>query len=83
MNDDGEMTKGRGGFSDDPMSGLAASVKHVQPYQATKVYLCPGCNNEIAVGVGHVVIVPLGRTEDRRHWHSACWTRRSIARGRN
>ena len=48
-------------------------VQKVQPYQARKVYLCPGCNQEIAVGLGHLVVVPRRAPEERRHWHHACW----------
>ena len=62
-------------YATDPMSGLAAEVRKIQPYQATKIYRCPGCNQEIARGIGHVVVVPLGRTDERRHWHQSCWSR--------
>ena len=48
-------------------------VRRVQPYEATKAYLCPGCNGEIRVGEGHVVVVPLDMPMDRRHWHHPCW----------
>ncbi len=51
-------------------------VRRVQPYQATKRYLCPGCNQDIQVGLGHLVVVPLRAVEDRRHWHHACWAAR-------
>ena len=67
-------------FAHDPISGLSATVSRVQPVHATKYYTCPGCNNEIAPGVGHLVVVPLGRAEDRRHWHHPCWERRSTRR---
>jgi hypothetical protein len=48
-------------------------VRHVQPYEATKAYRCPGCDHEIRVGEGHEVVVPLDAPDLRRHWHSACW----------
>ena len=51
-------------------------VRRVQPYQAEKAYLCPGCNQEIAAGTGHVVVVPPGAPDLRRHWHSPCWDHR-------
>jgi len=76
----GTMTSARSHFDDDPISGLSASVSRVQPFRATKSYTCPGCNNEIAVGIGHLVVVPLGRADERRHWHSSCWERRSTRR---
>lgn len=49
------------------------TVTRVQPYQARKIYLCPGCNQDIAIGLGHLVVVPTGEPELRRHWHAACW----------
>jgi hypothetical protein len=51
-------------------------VRRVQPYQATKSYLCPGCNQDIPVGTGHVVVVPPDGPDLRRHWHHACWRNR-------
>jgi hypothetical protein len=50
-------------------------VRHVQPYEADKTYRCPGCDHEIGPGVGHEVVVPRERPDERRHWHSGCWHR--------
>ena len=50
-------------------------VRHVQPYEATKAYRCPGCDHEIPPGTGHEVVVPLAAPELRRHWHTSCWRR--------
>jgi len=55
-------------------------VRRVQPYQAVKTYLCPGCNQDIAPGTGHVVAVPLDDPDERRHWHHACWRHRTRRR---
>ena len=66
----------RATFVDDPITSESAELRKIQPYEATKAYRCPGCNQEIALGVAHVVIVPLRRTDDRRHWHESCWNRR-------
>ena len=44
-----------------------------------KTYRCPGCDQEIAPGVGHVVAWPAdgrGDLADRRHWHTGCWNAR-------
>lgn len=42
-----------------------------------KHYRCPGCDQEIPPGVGHLVAWPEhGGVEDRRHWHTACWNAR-------
>jgi hypothetical protein len=43
---------------------------------AGKTYRCPGCDQEIRVGTPHVVAWPEGRADDRRHWHTACWSAR-------
>jgi hypothetical protein len=57
------------------------AVRHVQPYEAVKPYRCPGCDHEIAVGLGHEVVVPVDAPEARRHWHSGCWFREQRRRG--
>jgi hypothetical protein len=54
----------------------ACEVRRIQPYEATKAYLCPGCNQEIVPGTGHVVAVPREAPDLRRHWHHACWRMR-------
>lgn len=54
-----------------------AEIRIIQPYQATKTYICPGCNQEIRPGTGHVVVVPLRDTGSRRHWHTSCYERRA------
>jgi hypothetical protein len=53
---------------------------HVRPVagaRAVKSYRCPGCDHEIRSGTAHVVA---WRTDDdgqdRRHWHTPCWTNR-------
>jgi hypothetical protein len=64
----------------DPLSGYVAEVRRIQPYQATKRYICPGCNQDIESGVGHVAVIPREAPDLRRHWHSACWDRRAARR---
>ena len=56
--------------------GFAVEVRRIQPYQATKAYLCPGCGREIARGTGHLVVVPPEAPDLRRHWHRGCWESR-------
>ncbi len=48
-------------------------VRRVQPYEARKVYRCPGCNQDIGIGIGHLVVVPLDAPDLRRHWHRSCF----------
>ena len=43
-----------------------------------RAYRCPGCDHELVAGTAHVVVWPEGREDDRRHWHTTCWS----ARGR-
>jgi hypothetical protein len=59
-------------------------VRHVTGSATGKSYRCPGCDQQVAGGVGHVVAWPadgLGGAQDRRHWHTPCWqarTRRAV-----
>lgn len=60
-------------------------VQTMPAANATKVYLCPGCQLDIGVGQTHLVCWPripaIGQTsavESRRHWHPSCWQRRSV-----
>lgn len=78
MSRDGSAPLGEAGQErpTDPFTGAPAQVRRVQPYQAAKRYLCPGCNQDIEAGTGHLVVVPEGATDLRRHWHVACWDRR-------
>lgn len=55
-------------------------VRRVQPYQATKTYRCPGCQQDIRPGTGHVVAVPTAAVDERRHWHHGCWSQRARRR---
>jgi hypothetical protein len=40
-----------------------------------KPYRCPGCQQLIHPGTPHLVVMPEGSLQDRRHWHSPCWRR--------
>lgn len=58
-------------------------IRGVAGAAATKAYRCPGCSQPIRPGLAHVVAWPqtpglLSPTavEERRHWHTACWSRR-------
>ncbi|HEY2550385.1 MAG TPA: ATP/GTP-binding protein [Streptosporangiaceae bacterium] len=53
-------------------------VRQVPGAAATKTYRCPGCDQEIRPGVGHLVVWPdhAPGPQERRHWHNACWQRR-------
>ena len=49
--------------------------------RATKIYRCPGCDHEIVTGTAHLVVWPAdmgdSAADDRRHWHTPCWTHRA------
>jgi hypothetical protein len=40
-----------------------------------KPYRCPGCDHEVRAGLWHLVVVPTGDVDARRHWHTECWRR--------
>ena len=64
----------------DPWRDGDDEVRYVQPFEATKAYVCPGCNHDILPGTGHVVAVPVDAAELRRHWHRPCWEHRARRR---
>ena len=51
-------------------------VRRVAGAAASKVYRCPGCDHEVRPGTAHIVAWPEGAPDDRRHWHTPCWTAR-------
>jgi hypothetical protein len=54
-------------------------VRRVTGAGASWAYLCPGCQQTIAMGAPHVVAWPadgMGGLDDRRHWHTGCWEAR-------
>lgn len=61
-------------------AGEEVEVRRVHPFEARKRYVCPGCQQEIPIGVGHLVVVPVGAADLRRHWHLPCWEKRARRR---
>ncbi|BBZ32442.1 hypothetical protein [Mycolicibacterium confluentis] len=61
--------------------GYDYEVRPIAGARATKTYRCPGCDHEIRSGTAHVVVWPAGLGEsavdDRRHWHTPCWSNRA------
>lgn len=49
------------------------TVVAVQPADAAKSYRCPGCEGVIPARTFHLVVVPAGEPDLRRHWHRGCW----------
>ena len=60
----------------DPSDHPETTTRFIQPYEATKTYLCPGCQGDILPGQGHLVAVPPDAPDLRRHWHRGCWNGR-------
>lgn len=59
-------------------------VRRISGATSTKDYTCPGCFGRIRPATPHVVAWPEARpllggqaSDARRHWHTACWERRS------
>ena len=40
-----------------------------------KRYKCPYCGGWVEPGSRHLVAVPEGEPEDRRHYHTGCWAK--------
>jgi hypothetical protein len=45
----------------------------VRRVSGDRPYRCPGCDLEIRPGAWHLVVVPQGAPDERRHWHERCW----------
>ena|SRR5581483_5189033 len=63
-------------------------VRLISAAAAGKPYRCPGCDQEIASSLAHVVAWRPGGEENRRHWHTPCWHARlrrgpGVQRSRN
>lgn len=61
-----------------PPASLAPGWAQAEGYLVRQVtgdrmYRCPGCDHEIRPGVAHLVVMPEGSVEHRRHWHTGCW----------
>jgi hypothetical protein len=76
----GVSIENRPGPEEDPDFDAEFEVRRMHPFQARKLYLCPGCQQEIRPGLGHLVVVPRHQPDERRHWHQACWEQRSHRR---
>lgn len=59
-------------------NGVEYRVRSVTGATATGTYRCPGCDQLLAAGIPHVVAWPADdlAAEDRRHWHTGCWSAR-------
>ena len=58
-----------------PVSGQVEGFVVMRSVKADRRYRCPYCEGWIEPNVPHVVAYPVDRLDDRRHYHSACWSR--------
>lgn len=58
------------------------SVQKVRGNDSGRMYVCPGCHQELPASLDHVVAWRVGEpwgadgVENRRHWHTGCFRRR-------
>jgi hypothetical protein len=64
-------------------------VRRLTGSAARRSYTCPGCHQQIRPATPHVVAWPVVPTafsrdatglDERRHWHTACWSARDRRR---
>jgi hypothetical protein len=58
-----------------PPSWAEVGGYEVRQVQGDKDYRCPGCDHVVRAGPWHLVVVPQGEPDERRHWHTECWRR--------
>ena len=58
-------------------------VRPITGATSTKTYTCPGCHTAITPATPHLVVWPVEKAllsadaiDERRHWHTTCWTRK-------
>jgi hypothetical protein len=70
----------RGSGAAAPLWAEAAGYS-VRQVAGDKAYRCPGCQGTIRPGELHLVVVPDGDPDLRRHWHTPCWRQERRRRG--
>ncbi|WP_281965659.1 hypothetical protein [Serinicoccus marinus] len=64
-------------------AGQVWAVRQVRPNDSGRSYRCPGCQQQVGAGVAHTVAWPVDgmqQAENRRHWHTVCWSARERRR---
>lgn len=84
--------RGRGGRQEperDPATSFASIEEHTEGmYTVRKItgssshkpYRCPGCDQLIPTATPHIVAWIDDDIDSRRHWHTACWTKKDHRR---
>lgn len=62
-----------------PASGRVEGFEVRRTANHQKRYRCPYCQGWVEPVTPHLVAFPSGRPEERRHYHSACWSRQANA----
>ena len=52
------------------------TVRKITGSSSSKPYRCPGCDQLIPTATPHIVAWIDDDLDSRRHWHSACWTKK-------
>ncbi len=52
-------------------------VRKITGSSSNKPYRCPGCDHMIPMATPHTVAWLEYDVETRRHWHNACWAKKS------
>ena len=80
-----DLGRALGGLRSESGADGEWSVRTVR--SGDKSYVCPGCRQTIPAGTSHVVawandsmFGAASALEDRRHWHSGCWSARERRR---
>ncbi|MBO0608456.1 hypothetical protein [Myceligenerans salitolerans] len=80
-----DVDRATGGRRSESASDGEWVVQHVR--SSEKTYVCPTCRQDVPPGTAHVVAWrsdaiggPDAGLEQRRHWHSNCWRRRTNLR---
>jgi hypothetical protein len=60
--------------------GEEYEVRRISGSTSDKPYRCPGCDQLIPTATPHVVAWPIEDIDSRRHWHTACWSKRNNRR---
>ncbi|WP_238335743.1 hypothetical protein [Serinicoccus kebangsaanensis] len=73
----------RRGVQEVRFAGQVWSVRTVRPNDSGRRYVCPGCQQQVGADVAHTVAWPtegMQQAENRRHWHTVCWSARERRR---
>jgi len=56
------------------------TVRKLTGSGSTRPYRCPGCDQVIPLATPHIVAWLDDEEDNRRHWHSTCWSKKDKRR---